>query len=311
MTRGKLSTQSVLWRVAPLFFHDVGNVDQVDAVTRVDFLGWDLVSTNPELALEKDMPAWVYWDVTKYLRYWVFLFTLYHPIDRKFLGIGSHPQDLEWSMFLWDTESEEVVAGMTLFHHLWYWSSEPKSGIKPRGIFYDYMPLMLDPNSKRPRVHVQSGGHGQRPFNPNRGWDQRMVLIPSRVYADVPWEVPWEEVGDHAQRTVHYRLDRITRRGGLWSHRHDPNVIVRKDERQDRLAVKKGGRIVPSAATPPWATGSVEGLSRVIVGGRVDWLSPVVIDPREVFLKGLKGFKGRLHKDCTFSNPFTGYRRIV
>lgn len=284
----------------PLFFHDVRD-DRVDAITRVDFTGgWDLVPQNPRLARKHSLPSASYYEIILGRRYWYLFCNLYHPIDDKWLplGVGNHPQDLEWTMVVWDTEMQGVVAGMSLFHHLWFWAYVPGIGVKPRDPWAGALPLIIDVPTGRPMFHVQTGGHGIRPFNPHRGWERRTILVPHLTTSDIPWLVPWNGPVGMQQKSVRTVWIKMTGEGGLYAHRNDPSVF-RRVGKQDRMVMMSKGRIVPSPATPLWASGA--DLRKVIVTpGDVRIVNDLVRNPNDIVRCGLRG----IAEDTPVSNPF-------
>jgi hypothetical protein len=295
---------SLVYRNAPLLFHgtDKGAIGQrVNSITRVDFLGgWDHVAENPQRARREPLPAWAYYEVLAGSRYTHLVVMLYHPIDKKFLplGVGDHPQDLEWILIVHDAVQDRVVAAVTLFHELWYWGYVEEAGVTPRTDFFNVRPLIIDQPTTRPMIHVQNGGHGIRPYDPKRQDEVRIIYTPNTQHADVPTEIPWPRIVTH-QKTIRYRLERITTPGGLWAHRNDPKVFAPVG-RHRRLVTLKKGTIVASPATPVWCTGLGHDLVRIRVGGETRWLSPIVLDPNAALRKAFRG----IARDPVSDNPF-------
>lgn len=297
----------VFRRCAPLVFHELNGLSErdqrIDSITLVDALAdWGAVPDNPELAWERDIPAWLYYEVVKGEQYWYILFQVYHPIDKKYLpfDVGSHPQDLEWILVVYDVEKGRVVAGGSLFHYLQYWAYVPGSGLEPKSSYFNVRRLHIDPPTNRPTFHIQAGGHGIRPFDPERSTKARMIYTPNQSVADIPVKVDWFTGTIPPLKSVRYRLSRLTQPGGLWSHRRDPGVF-RTVNRQSRLVAKKNGQIVTSPATPLWSTGLASQLIRVETDSDVRWLSPLVVRPHELLRHAFKGVR----RDRLIENPFT------
>jgi len=310
MAQSERSLWSIVYRTcSPLIYHDTGGTGQkyqrVDTVTRIDFQGdWSQVGQNPEVALKiKQMPAWVYYEVIQGTRYWYVIFQLYHPIDQKYnlpFNLGSHPQDLEWIMVVYDTQNDQVVAGASVFHAWWYFCARPNVGIKPKASSIYIRSLHIDPTTERSTFHVQGGGHGIRPYDPNKARIGRMIYTPNTQVADVPWEVPWFQAVQPPLKSVRYRLERISASGGMWSHRYDADVF-RRVKRQARLAATKNGGLIASPAVPVWATGDPAHLFTVQVGTELRCLSRLVVDPNGLFREVFDG----IVRDRLTSNPFT------
>ncbi|MDD5342011.1 MAG: hypothetical protein PHI73_01625 [Patescibacteria group bacterium] len=309
-------TQRTLWSIvyrtcSPLIYHDTGGTSQkvqrVDALTRVDFQGdWSHVAQNPAVALKiPQMPAWIYYEVIQGNRYWYVVYQLYHPIDQKYylpFSMGSHPQDLEWIMVVYDSQKDQVVAGASVFHAWWYFGAREEARVQTRSrMAYNVRPLWIDPTTQRPTFHVQAGGHGIRPYDPNRPRTGRMIYTPNTQVADVPWEVAWFSAVKPPLKSARYRLERMSEAGGIWSHRNDPNVF-RRVNRQARLVMtKNGGELTASPATPVWATGDASKLIQVQSGTDIRNLSRLVVDPNGLFREVFSG----IVRDRIISNPFT------
>ncbi len=309
----QMKQEKTLWSVvyklcAPLIYHEVSGASakdqRIDSITLVDQLGgWDKVAENPRLALRQDMPAWIYYEVIRGKRYWYVIFQVYHPIDKKTyipFSVGSHPQDLEWATMVYDSKTDRVIAGATLFHHLWYFCYRPGTGIQPQQSFFNIRELHVDGPTHRPTIHIQAGGHGIRPFNPGRSGGRRIIYTPNTNVNDVPWTVAWFPSTYPPFKTVRYRLQRLTARDGLWAHRRDPRVFRRNHGKQDRLVCQKNGQIVPSPATPVWASGDQSSLIKVESAEGDRWLTPLVVEPNRVFREVLKGIAW----DPIIENPF-------
>lgn len=310
---GTVSIWPEVYRQAPLLFHAVhdprGNGDarnqRVNGIGRVDCFsgGWAAVPDNPEMAEGVDFPAWLYYEVIAgRQRYWYVIFEVYHPIDDKGLpfGLGSHPQDLEWILQVYDRQQGMVVAAVTLFHDLWYWACREEAGVRPRWNSLTMRRLYIDEPTQRPTYHIQEGGHGIRPYDPKKPREPRIIYTPNTMIADMPVSIPWFTAGGiKPWKTVRYRLVRITQPGGLWDHRNDLNVF-RTTSRQQRLAARVSGKVVATQATPVWSTGLPIELVRTRVAGEDRWLSPIVVNPNKILVQVFTG----IAREAIIDNPF-------
>ncbi len=307
------SNWQIVYRNAPLLYHSVHDPrgkgaarnQRVNSITRADVFDpdWLTVADNPALAEKRDFPAWLYYEVVAgRQRYLYLFFEVYHPIDDKGLplGLGSHPQDLEWVCQVYDREQNTVVAAITLFHDMWYWGYRKDAGVLPRSNILTMRPLHIDAPTQRPTIHIQDGGHGIRLFDPKKPREPWLIFVPHTTTADVPAEIPWFTKGGITPwKTVRYRLVSMSQPGGLLAHRDDLNVF-RTTNRQQRLAARANGKIVASPATPVWSTGLATELVRTRVAGVDRWLAPIVINPNRIVVQAFKG----IAREAIVENPF-------
>jgi hypothetical protein len=104
----------------------------------------------------------------------------------------------------------------------------------------------------RPKLYVQSGGHGIK--GSRDGWGDSELVVRYRPTTGTPGEPTdtFTEDGDIWTQEVPYKLLSVFDRGGLWDHREDARVLQTNDEGRDAFTVRSSGRFRPGSANPPW-----------------------------------------------------------
>lgn len=226
-------------------------------------------------------PAEIYYGACETPTHCFLLYAAYHAMDWwKRLepenlydlirdGVDEHAHDMEGALLVVRKEPEPTLdAVVTMAHHHFYLYTEPlvptegdeaepwpADGASLR--VHDFREsvdghVWIDRASERPKLYVESRGHGVR--GDHSGWGGGDLI---RYYHPAEDDATPEPVNPREEsETEPYRLVSLFEEDGLWAHRFDPGVVrQREDGRWGFVAYERltDGRLTPSTAGPPWS----------------------------------------------------------